>query len=163
MAEPHDTSDEIKATHKQLKRGAGGTSGGTGMFAIGFILAALGTFLFLNSVDVVAGPQGWASRMVNRMHGHSGGFWDTTSTGVVFLPFFLGIVILFYDKTQKLGWGLFYGGIIILVVEILSRMQFHMRMSVTSLLILIATVGAGAGLMLRSFRDSEAADQASDA
>lgn len=46
-------------------------------------------------------------------------------------------------------------GIAIVVVEILSRMQFLITMKVSHLLGIIVLLAAGTGLMLRSYRDQD--------
>jgi len=75
------------------------------------------------------------------------------STGIVFAPIFIGLVMLFYDARLKWGWALFYTGLAIIVIEILSRIQFLMQMRTSDLLLMLGMVAAGIGMMLRSFRD----------
>jgi uncharacterized membrane protein len=82
-----------------------------------------------------------------------GGGMPAASTGVIFAPIFIGLVILFYDSRLKWGWGLFYVGLAIIVIEILSRIQFLMQMKTSNLLLMLGMVAAGIGMMLRSFRD----------
>ena len=62
-------------------------------------------------------------------------------------------MILFYDARLKWGWALFYTGLAIIVIEILSRIQFLMQMRTSNLLLMMGMVAAGIGMMLRSFRD----------
>jgi hypothetical protein len=75
------------------------------------------------------------------------------STGIIFAPIFIGLVILFYDARLRWGWALFYLGLAIIVIEILSRIQFLMQMKTSNLLLMLGMVAAGIGMMLRSFRD----------
>jgi len=75
------------------------------------------------------------------------------STGIVFAPIFLGLVLLFYDAKLKWGWALFYVGLALILIEILSRIRFQMGMPVSNLLLMLGMVAAGIGMMLRSFRD----------
>ena len=75
-------------------RGSGGTEGGLGKFAIGFSLSALATYLFFDSVRVTTGGHG----LISGLFGYGcGGYWETTSMGIIFVPFFLGVIALFYD------------------------------------------------------------------
>lgn len=121
-----------------------------GKFLIGFGLSALATWLLLDSVLVTAG-NGWLSGAF------ANGWWsNTTSTGILFIPFVLGIVALFYDSRQWWAWLLMYLGLAIIVIEILSRVRFMMQMKTSHLLLLLALFAAGIGLMLRSFRDESA-------
>jgi uncharacterized membrane protein len=76
------------------------------------------------------------------------------STGIVFAPIFCGLVLLFYDARMKWGWALFYTGLAIIVIEILSRIQFLMDMRTSNLLLMLGMIAAGIGMMLRSFRDA---------
>ncbi len=120
------------------------------MFAIGFALSALATYLFFDSVRVTTAGHGLISGLFG--YGH-GGYWDTTSTGIIFVPFFLGVIALFYDARLWWGWVLTYVGIGVVAIEILSRIQFLFQMKTTHLLGMIVLFAAGVGLMLRSYRD----------
>lgn len=165
MAEEDDSLQDIEKTHRELVRGAGGTRGGCGLFSIGFALAAGGLYLFLDSVRVSSAGHGLFSGMLYGVfgNGHANGAYDTTSMGLLFVPFFLGVVILFYDARLKIGWGLLYLGLGVLVVEILSRIRFFLHMKLTHLLLLLAMVAAGVGLMIRSFRDEGANEESKTA
>jgi uncharacterized protein len=131
-------------------RGSGGTPGGIGEFALGFVLAGLAVYLFLDSVVVTSGIGMIAGRVDGMFGGILGG---RTSSGLVFVPFFIGVTSLFYDSRQRWGWTVMYLGIAIIVIEILSRMQFLISMKVSHLLGIIVLLAAGTGLMLRSYRD----------
>jgi hypothetical protein len=117
---------------------------------VGLILAALGTYLFLDSVHVATGHGGLLSGMMG--HGR-GGLWETTSMGILFVPFFIGVIALFYDATKRWAWGLTLLSLVILAIEIFSRMRFRLDMKTTHLLGMIVLFSAGVGLMLRSYRD----------
>ncbi len=131
-------------------RGSGGTEGGLGKFAIGFCLSALATYLFFDSVKVTSAGYG----LISGLFGYGrGGYWETTSMGIIFVPFFLGVVALFYDAKPWWAWALTYLGIGVIAIEILSRIQFLFQMKSTHLLGMIVLFAAGVGLMLRSYRD----------
>lgn len=132
-------------------RGSGGTEGGLGMFTVGIgvFLAGLALYLFLNSVYASTMGHGVLSHAI----GSRGGMWETTSMGILFVPFFLGVIALFYDARIKWAWWLTYLGIGILVIEIFSRIRFRLEMKMTSLLLVIVLFCAGVGLILRSYRD----------
>jgi uncharacterized membrane protein len=123
-------------------RGSGGTEGGVGKYAIGLFLAILAAILFFDSVRVST-----ASRGIFSFYGY-----ETTSMGIVFIPFFLGVVALFYNSRWKWAWVLLYVGIGIIAIEILSRIRFLMHMKTTHLMLMIIMFGAGVGLMIRSYR-----------
>lgn len=128
----------------------GGEEGGDALFGFGFglLLLALGGYLFLDSVQVTSREGGWVSGAIGR--GRQG--LETTSMGLVFVPLFLGLVILFYNARLKLGWWLSGLGLAVIVVEILSRIRFELVMKTTHLLIILVMVAAGCGLMFRAYR-----------
>ncbi|MFM8953892.1 MAG: hypothetical protein ACKOOF_12660 [Planctomycetaceae bacterium] len=141
----------VREMHESLVRGAGGTPGGTWLFFTGLVLAAAGIWFFLSNVYVSTMPIGRVSGLFNR--GLFGDGMPAMSTGVVFAPIFAGLVLLFYDARWKWGWALFYVGLALIVIEILSRIQFLMNMRTSNLLLMMGMVAAGIGMMLRSFRD----------
>ena len=136
-------------------KGPGGTEGGVGQFFIGVLLAGLGIYLFFDSVRVETGfgivSQGVHALMGRR--GGGGGFGDTTSMGIIFVPFLIAVIALFYDAQKKWGWWLLFLGIAVIAIEILSRIRFFMSAKVTHLLGMMVLFAAGVGLILRSLRD----------
>jgi len=143
--------DDVRGVHEGLVRGAGGTPGGTWLFFLGLVLSGAGLWFFLSNVHVFTRDVGVFSGAFNT--GVLGGGMPAASTGVIFAPIFIGLVILFYDARLKWGWALFYVGLAIIVIEILSRIQFLMQMKTSNLLLMLGMVAAGIGMMLRSFRD----------
>jgi len=132
-------------------KGSGGTEGGVGKFVLGFALSMLALYLFFDSVRVTTSGFGWVSGAFRSGH-RTGGFWDTSSMGIVFVPFFIGVVALFYDSAMKWAWWLMWGGLGVIVLEIFSRLHFLFSMKTTHLLGMIVLFAAGAGLMIRSYR-----------
>ena len=133
----------------------GGTDGGTAPFlaGLGLTLTALGLYLLFDSVSVVSGGAGLVSQL---LIGHGGG-WETTSRGAIFAPLLLGVALLFYDARLKIGWGLLWVGLTVVVVEILSRLQFMFSMKTSHLILILAMTAAGLGLMLRGLKEDKAA------
>ncbi len=127
-------------------RGSGGTDGGVGLFAAGLGLALIALWLLLDSVQVTTGGMGWVSGAL--------GMGLTTSSGIVFVPFFLGVCALFYNGKQDWAWWLTLGGLGVIVIEIISRIHFLMTMKTSHFLLMVALFAAGTGLMLRSYRPS---------
>ena len=139
-------------------RGAGGTNGGVGMFFLGFALAGIALYFFFDSVRVNTGQYGFLTgamggRGGGRSGGGGGGLHQTTSMGILFLPFLISTVALFVDSKMKWAWGLLWISIGILVIEILSRIRFEMMTKVSHLLLMFVVFAAGAGMMIRSYRD----------
>ena len=142
--------DDVRQMHEELVRGAGGTPGGTWIFFLGLVLAASGLWFFLSNVHVMTEPFGMVSGVFGRGFGPGAA---AMSTGIVFAPIFIGLVLLFYDAKLKWGWALFYVGLALILIEILSRIRFQMGMPVSNLLLMLGMIAAGIGMMLRSFRD----------
>ncbi|MDA7863979.1 hypothetical protein N9221_00300 [Akkermansiaceae bacterium] len=136
---------------------SGGSEGGERAFVagLGLILFGLGLYLFLDSVRVTSAPYGWIS---GRMGGGRG-MGETTSMGIVFVPFLAGITILFFDSEKKWAWVLAGLGLAVVAIEILSRVRFVLEMKTTHLLLVLGMVAAGAGLILRSYVISAPDDQ----
>jgi hypothetical protein len=128
----------------------GGKEGGDTLFlgSIGLFLTALGLWFLFDSVHVRGDGAGALSGWI----GGGSGRFQTTSMGIIFVPFFISVVILFYDATKKWSWGLFWIGLAIIAIEILSRIRFEFSMKTTHLLLILGMVAAGAGLMIRAYR-----------
>lgn len=132
-------------------KGSGGTQGGIGLFWIGFGMSALALYLFFNSVRATT-HIGFFSGMMGRTG--QGGMWDTTSMGILFVPFIFAVIALFYDAKMKWAWYLLYFAIAVIAIEILSSIRFMMNMKLTHLLGVLVLFAAGVGLVLRSYRDA---------
>jgi hypothetical protein len=135
-------------------RGAGGTDGGIGMFIAGFALAAGSLWFFFDSVLVTSGGVGWITGQLAGSRSRSGGLgvWQTASMGIIFIPFLCGVVALFYDASKSWAWYLTYFGLFVLVVEILSRIQFVFSMKTSHMLLMLVSFAAGTAMMFRSYR-----------
>ena len=81
----------------------GGEAGGSIKWLIGFVLAAVGVYFLFNSVHVVSGHHGYISGMM-RGGGLGGGMGETTSMGIIFVPFILSMIALFVNAKWKLAW-----------------------------------------------------------
>jgi hypothetical protein len=142
--------DDVRQLHDGLVTGSKGSPDAAWLFFGGLVLAAAGLWFLLANVRVTTHPFGLVSGVLSR--GVFGGGGATASTGVVFVPIFAGLVMLFYDSRRKAGWWLFYAGLLLLVIEIFSRIQFVMNMRTSNLLLMLGMIAAGVGMMLRSLR-----------
>lgn len=133
----------------------GGTEGGEAAFlgGAGLLLAGVAVYFLFDSVQVVSGGGGLISGMILGA-GH-GGFIGTASHGIIFVPLLAGVIALFYDARPKWAWALMWIGLGIVVVEILSRLEFRFSMKTSHLLLMLVMFGAGIGLVLRSFREEK--------
>ena len=139
-----------------MKVKPGGTEGGVVPFFIGLGLAALAIWMFFDSVIVTTAGHGWVSGAFGG--GRGGGFANTASMGIIFVPLVIGFIWLFYNARQKGGWVLSGLGIAILVIEILSRVRFAMNLKTTHLILMFALFAAGVGLMLRAYMTNQRTD-----
>lgn len=136
-------------------KGSGGTDGGLFQFGIGFLLSVIAAYMLFDSVNATTGYGLFSGMMRGRQHnGVHGGLGHTTSMGIVFVPFMLGVIALFYDASKKWAWWLMYAGVAIVGIEILSHIRFEMKIKVSHLILMLGMFAAGVGLMLRSYRDT---------
>lgn len=127
----------------------GGTEGGVILFFGGVVLAALAVWFFFDSVIVTTAGHGWLSGAIGGHRG--GGAGNTASMGVLFVPLVLGLIILFYNAKSPAGWILTGLGVVILVIEILSRVRFAMSLKTTHLILMFVMFAAGIGMLLRGY------------
>ena len=132
--------------------GAGGTSGGTGQFFLGLILMCGGFYLLLNSV-VVSSSFGLGMRLFG-----VGGYGITG--GIVLIPLVIGIVMIFYNARNALGWLLAICAFAALVFGVIASVNMSLRtMSAFELICILALAFGGLGLFLRSLRTAALDDE----
>jgi hypothetical protein len=124
---------------KAEKRGAGGTPGGVGEFFLGLLLAGIGTYLLFDRVTV-----------------HTS-FWrfggNANSFGISLIPLLLGVGILFFSGKSKIGWILTVGGLLFIIVGIISNMDIYFqRTSLLNTLVMLVLLAGGMGLIFKSLR-----------
>jgi len=121
-------------------RDVGGTKGGLGSFVAGLAMTLVGCYLFLDRVTVHGGY--W------RFFGSQG-----TSFGSTLLVMLIGVGLLFYDASNKLGWLLSAGGFLLIVTGIIANLEIYFRAtSLFTTLTLLGLLCGGIGLVLRSLR-----------
>ena len=134
----NDTAKELEGG--RLKN-IGGTRGGMGEFLIGLACLIAGGYLFLDNVQVSGGWDRW-------------GFGNYNSFGLTLLPIFIGICFLFFNGKSIVGWLLAGGGLIVIFVGVIARLQIWFKtQSLFHTLIMLALIGAGVGLIVRSLRE----------
>lgn len=128
-------------------RGAGGTHGGEWMFVIGLFMMVAGFYLLLSSISI-------DSRFGFGMQLYGFGGMGITS-GMLMIPFIIGVITIFYSKKNFLGWFLAIGSILALIVGVLARSQFRFaQMSAFDLMVILVLSFGGLGLFLRALRDN---------
>lgn len=132
-------------------RGAGGTSGGTGQFILGLIMMCGGFYLLLNAITVRS-----TFGMGMRLYSFSGAGGFSITTGMVMIPFILGVGIIFYNARNIVGWLLGGGSLVALIFGVISSIHFSFRtMSAFDLIVILVLAVGGLGLFLRSLRAFE--------
>jgi hypothetical protein len=127
--------------------GAGGTQGGIPKFFIGIALFIIGLYLLLKNIYVQYNF-GLAIPLYR-----PGGVGITS--GMLLLPFMIGVIIVFFNFKNLLGWILAIGSIALLIVGIITSVHFTLAgMSAFDLIIILSCMAAGIGLILGSFKAS---------
>ena len=129
----------------QVKRGED-----AGLYRIfGYLFVAVATWLFFDSTKMTTYGIGYLTGMFPR-----GGFWDTTSMAVIFLPLLVGVVWLIYlflaGGENKWAKILSWSGLAGIAIEALSRVRFHIVMKTSSFLILLGVFACGLAMLLRA-------------
>lgn len=116
----------------------GGTSGGLGMFLVGFAMACIGGFLITNEVTVVSSY--W-------------NFWGGSSFGVTLLPMLFGVGILFWNGKSTIGWLLTVAGALFIFAGIIANMHIYFRgASLFNTMVMLVLLVGGLVLIARSLR-----------
>ncbi len=126
-------------------RGAGGTDGGAGIFLIGLVMMVAGFYLLLNAI-VVDVSFGFGMRL------YGVGGMNITS-GMIMIPFIAGVIFIFYNSKNPIGWVLAIGALVALFAGVLVNTQFRFqRMSAFDLITILVLAFGGLGLFLQSLR-----------
>ncbi len=129
-------------------RGAGGRPGGVPQFLLGSAMTIGGAYLLLNSLQVVS----WFG---GRMFGIGG---VGVTSGMIMIPFIIGVAIIFYDADKWYGWLLAVGSLVALIVGAIASVEFRFeRMTAFDFIVVLVLLFGGIGLVVRSVRDLERA------
>ncbi|MEG0868871.1 MAG: hypothetical protein RSD49_06705 [Hafnia sp.] len=132
-------------------KGAGGTEGGVVKFLLGLLMMGVGGYLLLNAIQVTS-SFGFGSRLysVNAL----GGSYGMTS-GMIMVPFMIGVGVIFYDYKKWLGWLLAVGSLVALIVGVIASIRFSFRsMSSFDLIVILVLFVGGMGLFLNSLKSA---------
>jgi hypothetical protein len=128
----------LAVTESERFKGAGGTSGGVGQFFFGCGMALTGGYLLLNRITVRTGF--WH-------------IWGYNGAGLTFIPFLIGVGLLFANGSSKLGWLLAGGSLIALIAGVLANLDVYFaQTSLWNVLIIFVLLAGGVGLVVRSLR-----------
>ena len=129
-------------------KGAGGTSGGIGMFFGGAAMVVTGGYLLLTRVSVSSG--GWQ-------------FYGYNAFGLSLFPLLIGIGLLFYNGRSLAGWLLTSGGALIILVGIVANLHIYFQStSLFDTLMMLGLLAGGVGLVARSLSPTQTGDADSE-
>jgi hypothetical protein len=135
----------------QTPKGAGGTQGGIGRYLVGLIMMSVGGYLFLSKVMVSSGALAHGFGFGTRLYS-AGGMGITG--GMIFIPFVIGIVMIFWNKSNPFGWLLSALSIIALIAGIIVNLRVTlMPMSAFDIIVLLILMAGGCGLFFSSLRN----------
>lgn len=127
-------------------KGAGGTTGGTTRFLLGIILFIVGMYLLLKNI-YVQHSFGIGSNMYN-FNGVG------ITSGMLLIPFIIGVGMLFYNYKNILGWVLALGAVVLIIVGVITSIRFTLAgMSAFDILLILIILAGGIGLFLSSFKN----------
>lgn len=107
-------------------------------FFAGIAIFAVGAYMVLQNTSVSSG------------FGLSSLFGVKVSFGVVMVPVLIGIIMLFFNAKSILGWILFIGGLIFILIGILMGLRIHFRtVSSIEAIIMYGCMAAGIGVTLK--------------
>ena len=130
-----------------MARGAGGNEGGTGTFLLGLIMMVVGAYLLLRGIIVRP------SFGMGTIAFHVRGF--PVTTGLIIVPFVLGVGGIFYDSSRIWGWLVAVLSLVALVGGVIANLNIKLvSMSLFDLLLILVLLVGGIGLFLRSLRDT---------
>ena len=135
----------------QTPKGAGGTTGGVGRYLIGLIMMSIGGYLFLSKVMVTSGALSQGFGFATRLYS-TGGIGITG--GMIFIPFIIGIIMIFWNKNNIFGWLLSAISLLALIVGIIVNIRLTLiPMSAFDIIILIILMAGGSGLFFSSLKN----------
>ncbi|MEM1397746.1 MAG: hypothetical protein AAGH38_09920, partial [Pseudomonadota bacterium] len=127
-------------------RGAGGTDGGVVTFLVGLGMAFAGLYLLLQGIIVQQNFHFGRAAFHIRNY--------PVPTGMLFIPFLLGIGMIFFNSRNWIGWILAIGSIAAMVFGVLASLNIRLvAMTAFDLVLILVLLVGGIGLFLRSLRD----------
>jgi hypothetical protein len=109
-----------------------------GQFFAGLAMAGIGTYLFLNQVEVT---------------GAWGRLWGFSSFGLSLVPMLVGMGMLFFNGKSVAGWLLTLIGFGIILAGVLMNMDIYFRpTTLYNTLLMLVILAGGLGLVIRSFK-----------
>lgn len=138
-------------------KGAGGTSGGVGRFFIGLIMMAVGGYLFLSKVMITTANSMQGFGLGARLYSFGGGYGVTG--GMIFIPFIIGVVMVFWNSKNIFGWLLSGGSLLAFIVGVIVNIRVTIvPMTAFDIIVLIILMAGGAGMFFSSLKNFESSE-----
>ena len=123
---------------EEVRRGAGGTSGGVGEFLLGLGMSVAGAYLLTQRVTVTSNY--WT-------------LWGYNAFGLSLLPLLFGIGLLFFNGKSIAGWLLTFVGVVIILAGIIANLSIYFQpTSLFNTIVMLVLLAGGIGLVARSLR-----------
>ena len=107
-------------------------------FFTGIILLAVGLFMLTQQTDVTMVWYTWRFNNIN------------LASGVILIPFIIGVVVLFFNPKSLLGKILTIIGVLIIIATIIMSINIVFRKtSLFALIVMLVMIFGGLGLLLR--------------
>ncbi len=133
-------------------KGAGGTSGGVGRYLAGLLMMVVGTYLFLSKIMVTTGAFSRGFGMGSHLYSLGGGYGVTG--GMILIPFIIGVVMIFWNSKNILGWLLTGASVVALIAGIIINIRMTLvPMSAFDIMTLLVLIAGGAGMFFSSLRN----------
>lgn len=130
-----------------LNNRSGSAGNSTLQFFLGFLLLGGGLYWLLNSFTVYSG-------LGMGGYGHYSLFGMRITGGVMLIPLLLGIGLIFFldGKKRFIGYSVAALGLLVIVISLLSSLEFHAKYGNTLYVyvIMFGMIAAGAALLLKS-------------
>ena len=115
-------------------------------------MMCIGGYIFLSKVMVSTGTFSTGFGFGSHLYTLGGGFG--VSGGMIFIPFIAGVIMIFWNSKNILGWLLSGLSIIALIVGIIVNIRMTLApMSAFEIMVLIVLMAGGAGLFFSSLRN----------
>ena len=130
-------------------QGAGGTEGGVGKFFIGLFMMCGGFYMLFSAVMVQS-----SFNLGYGLYGFQAfGTGISITSGMILIPFIIGIAMMFYNVKSLLGWVLALGSLGALIFGVIASLHFNLRsMSLFELVVILVLAFGGLALFLSSMR-----------
>lgn len=115
------------------------------MFLLGVAMVIGGGYMLLSSIRVLGYGYGYG---LYRFGGVG------INSGMILIPFIIGVVIIFYDSSKWYGWFIAGASLLALIVGVIASIRFSFAgNSAFEIIVIVVLLFGGIGLILAAVRD----------